>query len=111
MSMAADDLSDRIRAALPPHLVVREQKMFGGRAFMLHGNMLVGIMKDGTLMVRVDKAGMDDALAQPGATLMHMGHRPMSGFIQVAGDAIEDDDALSAWIDRARRYVETLPAK
>lgn len=109
--MAADDLSERIRDALPPRLVLREQKMFGGRAFMLNGNMLVGVMKDGTLMVRVDRDGIEKVLARPGAAIMQMGHRPMSGFVQVAGDAIEDDDALSDWLTLALRYVETLPAK
>lgn len=111
MSMASEELSDRIRALLPPHLTVREQKMFGGRAFMLNGNMLVGPMKDGALLVRISKDDTEAALAEPGAAIMQMGHRVMSGFIQVSGDAIEDDDALQAWIDRAREYVETLPAK
>lgn len=57
MSMASEELSDRIRALLPPLANVREQKMFGGRAFMLDGNMLVCPTKEGSLIVRVGKMG------------------------------------------------------
>ncbi|MCP8883484.1 TfoX/Sxy family protein [Devosia sp. XJ19-1] len=111
MSMASEDLADRIRALLLPEEIVREQKMFGAIAFMLHGNMLVAPMKDGALLVRVGKDGMDDALALPGASVMTMGSKSMSGFIMVSGDAVEDDTALGEWIDRARTFVRTLPAK
>lgn len=111
MSMASDELSERIRALLPPQANVREQKMFGARAFMLDGNMLVAPLKDGTLLVRVGKDGMKDALAQPGTSVMAMTGRTMSGFVVVSGDEIEDDDALAGWIDRARSFVLTLPPK
>ena len=45
---------------------VREQKMFGGIAFMVDGHMTVGVVKD-ELMARVGADGEDDALAQPHA--------------------------------------------
>lgn len=111
MSMASEDLADRIRALLPPEEVVREQKMFGAIAFMLNGNMLVAPMKDGALLVRVGKDSMDKALALPGAGVMDMGGKSMGGFVTVSGDAVEDDFALGEWIDRARAFVKTLPAK
>jgi len=111
MSMATEELSDRIRALLPPLANVREQKMFGGRAFMLDGNMLVCPTKEGSLIVRVGKDGMADALAQPGAEVMDMAGRSMSGFVVLSGDAIEDDDVLSQWLERARSFVATLPPK
>lgn len=111
MSMALEELADRIRMLLPPEEIVREQRMFGGIAFMVRGNMLVCPLKDGSLMVRVGKDGQDDALALPGASIMEMRGRPVSGFILVSGDAIEDEFALGAWIDRARSFVRTLPAK
>ena len=49
MSLASDELSARIRTLLGPVPGLTEQKMFGGRAFMLDGNMLVCPMKDGGL--------------------------------------------------------------
>lgn len=111
MSMASEELADRIRALLRPNEPIREQKMFGAIAFMLAGNMLVAPMKDGTLLVRTGKEGQADALAQPGAGVMSMTGRTMSGYVQVAGDALEDDEALAAWIERARAFVATLPPK
>lgn len=111
MSMATEELADRIRALLSPGDNIREQKMFGAQAFMSNGNMLVAPMKDGSLLVRVGKDGMEQALAQPGATIMDMGGRSMTGFVVVGGDAVEEDYVLGEWIDRARTFVRTLPPK
>jgi TfoX/Sxy family transcriptional regulator of competence genes len=85
--------------------------MFGAVAFMLDGNMLVATMKDGALLVRTGKEGADEALNRPGAGQMTMGERTMSGYVQVTGDAIEDDEALQAWLDLALAFVRTLPPK
>lgn len=110
MSLALEELSERIRA-LTPDLVLVEKKMFNGRAFMHRGNMLVCPIKDGTLLVRVGKDGMEAALARPGAAPMVMNGRTMGGFVFVSGDAIEDDDMLQGWIETARTFVDTLPSK
>jgi len=111
MSEASEHLADRIRTALGDRYGYREQKMFGGRAFMLNGNMFVGPMKDGALLVRVGKERYDEALTRPGAAPMTMTGRTMSGFVQVEPDAIEDDEDLTGWIDYALAFVTTLPAK
>ena len=111
MSLAVEELSDRIRNLLDQRLIITEQKMFGGRCFMLGGNMLVCPMKDGGLLVRVGKKRYDAALVRPGARPMTMGARTMSGFIEVSGDTIEDDEVLLDWIELACSFVEALPAK
>jgi TfoX/Sxy family transcriptional regulator of competence genes len=111
MSLASEELSDRIRSHLGAHPHVTEQKMFGGRCFMLDGNMLLGPTKDGGMLVRVGKDRYQHALALPGARPMIMGARTMSGFIEVTGDVLEDDDVLLDWIELARSFVATLPAK
>jgi hypothetical protein len=110
VSLALEELSERIRA-LTPDLLLIEKKMFNGRAFMYRGNMMVCPIKDGTLLVRVGKEGMSNALARPGAAPMVMNGRTMGGFVFVSGDAIEDDDALAGWLGTARTLVETLPPK
>lgn len=111
MSLASEELSDRIRALLAPRLVVTEQRMFGDTCFMLNGNMLVGPLKDGGMLVRVGKDAHEQTLALPGARPMQMGPKTMAGFIEVTGDVLEDDEALLEWIDRALAFVETLPPK
>lgn len=111
MSMAREELADRIRDLLPPGVYPVEKRMFGGIAFIVHGNMLICPLKDGTLMVRVGKDGMETALTRPGASIMEMNGRQMNGFILVSGDAIEDDDILADWLATAYAFVRTLPSK
>jgi TfoX/Sxy family transcriptional regulator of competence genes len=102
-------LSERIRERLADVPGVTDKRMFGGIAFLTHGNMTVGVTGD-DLMVRVGPDATDDALRQPGARLFDMTGRPMKGWIVVDG-AVLDDDVLTDWIDRARRFVATLPPK
>src|SRR5690606_35307382 len=108
MSLAREALADRVRAMMSPNAILREKRMFGGIAFMLNVNMLVCPLKDGSLMVGVDKDGIEEALAG-GAEQMPMGASTMAGFVIVTGDGVEDDDAVSAGIERAKRFVGTLP--
>ncbi len=42
---------------------------------------------------------------------MHMGPRPMTGFIAVDPETLADDAALRGWIAYALAYAETLPPK
>ena len=109
MSIASDTMGDRLRPLLPTGLV--EKKMFGGIGFMLNGNMAIGTTAKGELLVRIDPDKQAEAVAKPGAYQMHMGPRPMTGFIAVAADAIPDDAALGRWIAYALSYAETLPPK
>jgi TfoX/Sxy family transcriptional regulator of competence genes len=111
MSQAADDLSDRIRERLAPIPGVAEQKMFGGRAFMLDGNMVCGIMKDGGLLARVGKNGYEAALALPGCQPMTMGTKTMSGFVNVDAEVLDTDDGLAQWVDRCLAFAASLPPK
>jgi TfoX/Sxy family transcriptional regulator of competence genes len=109
MSTASDAMGARLRPLLPTGII--EKKMFGGIGFMLNGNMAIGITAQGELLVRIDPAKQADALARAGAYQMHMGPRPMTGFIAVAAGGTPDDTALSGWIAYALSYAETLPPK
>lgn len=106
----AESLAARIRPLLAMD-GVREQKMFGGHGFMLHGNMLVAAMKGGELLVRVSPETTAEALAPPSVGMMKMGGREMTGFVAVAPDAIADDAAIRRWIAFAEPYVRSLPPK
>jgi TfoX/Sxy family transcriptional regulator of competence genes len=109
--MAYDaELAQRVRDRIIAVAGVSEKKMFGGLAFLTSGNMTVGVYGDG-LIVRIDPAAMDAVLAEPGVRPFDMGGRPMRGWILVASEELCADDELGHWIDRARRYVATLPPK
>jgi len=72
--MSLDEkLADRIRDALAPRETVTERRMFGGIAFMVGGNMAVGVIGE-DLMVRLDPADAQRALAEPHTP--HGPHRP-----------------------------------
>ncbi len=80
--------------------------MFGTRAFLDEGRILVGARKDGTLLVRVDEENGAVAVTLPGASRAVMGSRTMgSGWIDVSASVIADDGALMTWIDMARESV------
>lgn len=111
MSAEADELATRIRSYFGGHPGIAERKMFGGVAFMLNGNMVVGPLKHGGLLARVGKAGYAEALKLPGASPMTFTGKEMSGFVQVDDEGIETDEALAAWIERAVSFVNTLPPK
>jgi TfoX/Sxy family transcriptional regulator of competence genes len=109
--MAYDEgLAERIRERLDEQSGLSEKRMFGGLAFLVGGNMAVGIVKD-ELMVRVGPAAYDAALAEPHARPMDFTKRPMKGFVFVAPDGFDDDADLSRWLERGLRFAASLPRK
>jgi TfoX/Sxy family transcriptional regulator of competence genes len=108
--MAYDEaLADRLRSELAGEGAVTEKKMFGGLAFLLGGNLAVGIRGE-DLMVRVGPEGADEALARPHARRSFMGEREMKGWILVAPEGVAGD-ALGEWVRRGVGYARSLPAK
>ena len=109
--MAYDEhLAERIRRVLHERDAVTERKMFGGIAFMIGGNMAVGVTRD-ELMVRVGPDAHDEALAQPHVRVMDMGNRPMRGMINVAPAGIESDADLARWVNAGADVAAALPPK
>lgn len=111
MSVAADELADRIRALIGHKPGITEKKMFGGHGFMLNGNMVAAAMKSGALLMRVGPALHEGAKARPGANAMRHGEKEMVGFIEVTDEGIDSEEALKDWIEYAERFVKTLPPK
>lgn len=107
----SQELQDRIRHILADHPDIAEIRMFGGLCFTLNGNMLVGTMKSGDLMVRVGDVQNAEALAKPGAGPMMFTGKAMNGFINVDAGAIEEDAALRDWISMASAYVGPMQPK
>ncbi|MFF0102446.1 TfoX/Sxy family protein [Micromonospora sp. NPDC005257] len=106
-----EDLANRVRERLGPEPGITERRMFGGLAMMLRGNMAVVVRGAGGLMVRVDPAEVDRALAEPGAEATVMRGREMRGWVTVSPAACERDADLARWVDGAVRFARTLPGK
>lgn len=106
----SEALADEIRARLSDHPGLTEREMFGGIAFMVHGNMAVGVSGD-ELMVRVGKDAHDEAVARPGARTFDLSRSPMRGWVSVASPGFAVDADLHSWIDQGVAFAETLPPK
>jgi hypothetical protein len=103
-------LADDIRARIGNHPSLTEREMFGGIAFMIGGNMAVGVLGD-ELMVRVGKDAHDEAVAQAGARIFDLSARPMRGWVVVSPKGCATDAALDAWIEQGVAYAQNLPVK
>ncbi len=109
--MAYDEgLAQRVREALEEQTNVTERKMFGGLAFLLGGNMCVGIVGE-ELMLRVGPEAYEKALALPHAREMDFTGRSMKGFVYVGCAGFEADAGLQGRLERGIRFGSFLPAK
>jgi TfoX/Sxy family transcriptional regulator of competence genes len=106
-----EDFANRIREQLAGEDAISERAMFGGLAFMFHGNMAVGIASKGDLMVRVGPDATADALAKPHTRLFDMSGRPMKGWILVAPEGVRTARQLGGWVRRGLAYAGSLPPK
>ena len=110
-TMAFDErLADRIRGSLGRRKGLVEKKMFGGVAFLLNGNMCVGVHKS-ELIVRLAPEETDTVLAQAHTRRFDLTGRPMKGWILVEQAGLKTDAQLSKWVQVAAKYADSLPAK
>jgi len=108
--MAYDEkLAARIRKALARTPGIVEKRMFGGVAFLLRGNMLVGVHKD-ELIVRIAPDDTDEALRNKDVRIFDITGRPMNGWLLIGSSGL-GGAKLAKWIERARGFVKTLPSK
>jgi len=105
---ASEAVIGRLRPLMPAS-GVREQRMFGGIAFMIDGNMAMAVSDRG-LLVRVGKAAHAAAVSRPGASPMVLRGSPVEGYVRVETEGL-DDAALADWVRIAIDFVQTLPAK
>ena len=109
--MAFDEaLAQRVRTILAADARLTERRMFGGVAFMIGGNMAVGIVRD-DLMVRVGPDGHDAALAEPHARPMDFAGRPSRGMVYVGPAGTASDADLERWVRTGVAFAGSLPAK
>jgi TfoX/Sxy family transcriptional regulator of competence genes len=106
-----EDLADRLRELLAGESDVTEQKMFGGLAFLIGGNMAVAASGEGGVLVRVDPARSDRLVATTTARPMEMRGRAMQGWLRVDSEDIRTKRQLAKWVGLGTAYARSLPAK
>lgn len=106
----SEALAQRVQDILHLLATVEEKRMFGGIAFMVNGNMTVGVLRD-DLIVRVGLEKYQDSLQKPGADLFQPTGKPMTGWVTVRPEGYETEDELRFWIELALEFVKTLPEK
>jgi len=102
--------ANRLRKLLASHRGISEKKMFGGIAFMHHGNMCAGITGD-KLVVRVGADQYQSCLKRKHAAPMDFTGKPLTGFVYVLPEGIKRSDQLNHWLKTGLRFTKTLPKK
>jgi TfoX/Sxy family transcriptional regulator of competence genes len=106
-----EELADRIRELVAGERRLTEQKMFGGLAFLIGGNMAVAASGQGGILVRVDPAASDKLVSTTKAQPMVMRGRSMDGWLRVDAADVRQKRQLAAWVDRGVTYARSLPPK
>jgi hypothetical protein len=109
--MARDKgLEELLNDELTDERGITQKAMFGGWAWLLHGNLLCGARHDG-MLARLGKGQDGWALRMSGVEPMMSGSRRMEGWVRAAPEAYGDDVLRRQLIDAALAFVRTLPMK
>jgi TfoX/Sxy family transcriptional regulator of competence genes len=106
-----EELADRIRELVAGESDLTEQKMFGGLAFLVGGNMAVAASGQGGVLVRADPAQSETLVATTNARLMEMRGRSMQGWLRVDPEDLRTKRQLARWVEVGTTYARSLPAK
>ena len=71
-----EDIAKPIREVLSEECLAKEQRMFGGLAFMVKGDMCCGIVGQ-DLVIRIGADQQEKALSEPHVQTMDFSKRPM----------------------------------
>jgi len=101
----------RVRRLLANQSELSEKEMFGGIAFLLGGNMAVGVHGE-DLIVRVDPLQTEALLKEAGAKPFDLsGNRAPAGWLLVTPGGYRTDVGLRTWVARGVAYASSLPKK
>ena len=106
-----EDLAHRIRELLADEKGLTEQKMFGGLAFLIGGNMAVAASGQGGVLVRVHPGESDELVARTDAYPMEMRGRTMQGWLRVDAENVRTKRQLAKWVGLGTAYARSLPPK
>lgn len=106
-----EQLAERLREVLDSEASLSEKRMFGGRAFLINGNMAITASDQGGILVRVDPATSDDLVDSSKAERAIMRGRPLDGWLRVASDHLRTKRQLARWAALGAAFAHSLPPK
>jgi TfoX/Sxy family transcriptional regulator of competence genes len=106
-----DELANRIRQIAQSEPGLSEKRMFGGLAFLVHGNMAVSASSQGGLLLRIDPAQAESLVIEAHVRRFEMRDREMDGWLRVDAQALESDDELRRWVNHGVTYARSLAPK
>ena len=106
-----EDLASRVRELVGGESLLTEQKMFGGLAFLIGGNMAVAASGQGGLLVRVDPSEADKLLATSAAEPMVMRGRSMHGWLRVDSNQLRTKRQLAKWVNLGTSFTAFTTGK
>jgi hypothetical protein len=110
--MAYDEaLATRIRELVTEEPGLTEQRMFGGLAFLIHGNMAVSASSAGGLLLRVPPEQTAELARRPHAQRFAMRGREMDGWLRVDEAGLGTERELEKWVSLGVTYARRLPPK
>jgi hypothetical protein len=108
-----EQLADRIREVLSDLGIdgVREQRMFGGLAFLIGGHMAVAASREGGVLLSVDHNDTHALLAKPHTRPMVMRGRELAGWLRVDPEGLRTKRQLTRWVTRGVDHARALAPK
>ena len=105
-----EEIDSRVTTIVSGWKNTSRKKMFGGTCHLLGGNMVAGVYKD-FLILRLGEKEAAPALEKAHVKPFDITGRPMKGWVMVAEEGIVRDAELKSWLQLAKKFVTTLPAK
>lgn len=109
--MARDfGLEDLLNEDLVSEPGLTGKPMFGGWAWLIHGNLMSCARHDG-MLARVGIEQADTLVALPGIVPMYSGTRRMRGWVRADPELWGDDERRRSLLRKALDFTRALPAK
>ncbi len=106
-----EELANRIREVVHGERGLTERRMFGGLAFLVNGHLAVSASGKRGLLLRVDPDQTESLVSEPPVRRFEMRGREMDGWIRVAPEELETDEALRRWVSLGVAFARSLPPK
>jgi len=106
-----EELAERIRDVVQGEPGLSEKRMFGGLAFLIHGNMAVSASGQGGMLLRVDPERTESLVDGRHVRRFEMRGREMDGWLHVDIEAVDSEEELRSWVGHGLGYARSLPPK